>query len=144
MAGKSKPHSRHGQLTLLGRKTVSFPTQPGQARLETFCNKYPQRNYGIHIECPEFTSLCPITGQPDFGVIAIDYAPDRHCIESKSLKLYLHSFRNIGTFYEEVVNRILDDLVKACRPRKAKVTGTFNPRGGIAITVTAEYPPPRR
>jgi len=131
-------------LTLLGRKVKRFPASPAEARLETFTNVHSRRNYWIHCDCPEFTSLCPITGQPDFGAISIEYIPDRRCIESKSLKLYLFSFRNYGTFHEEVVNRILDDLVKVCKPRQARVTGKFNPRGGITITVTAEYPPPPR
>lgn len=139
----SRKNGGRGGLTLLGRKIGHFPASPDEARLEAFENKYPRRDYWIHFECPEFTSLCPITGQPDFGIIMIDYIPNRRCLESKSLKLYLFSFRNFGTFYEEAVNRILDDLVKACRPRKARVTGKFNPRGGIALTVTAGYPPPR-
>ena len=145
MAGKhqSGGHSKPKGLTLLGRKINPGPASPAKARLETFKNTYPRRDYWIHCDCPEFTSLCPITGQPDFGVITIEYIPDRRCIESKSLKLYLFSFRNFGTFYEAAVNRILDDLVKACQPRKARVTGKFSPRGGIAMTVTADYPPPR-
>lgn len=133
----------HPRLTLLGRKVKRPPVSPDEARLETFDNAYPRRKYWIHFLCPEFTALCPITGQPDFGVITLDYVPNRCCLESKSLKLYLFSFRNVGTFHEEAVNRILDDVVKACRPRQARVTGKFNPRGGIALTVTAEYPPPR-
>ncbi|MBU4198742.1 MAG: preQ(1) synthase [Verrucomicrobia bacterium] len=146
MAGKQQSggHSQPKGLTLLGRKSNPCPASPDDARLETFKNAYPRRNYWIHCDCPEFTSLCPITGQPDFGVITIEYIPDRRCIESKSLKLYLFSFRNFGTFYEAAVNRILDDLVKACQPRKACVTGKFSPRGGIAMTVTANYPPPRQ
>jgi 7-cyano-7-deazaguanine reductase len=132
-----------GSLTWLGRKTRGFPAAPDRACLETFANQYPRRDYTIHLVCPEFTALCPLTGQPDFGVITIDYVPERRCLESKSLKLYLFSYRNWGTFYESAVNRILDDLVQACRPRKATVSGTFTPRGGIAITVTAAYPPPR-
>jgi 7-cyano-7-deazaguanine reductase len=130
-------------ISLLGRNVRECPVSPDKARLESFENKYPRRNYWIHLECPEFTALCPITRQPDFGVITIDYIPGRRCLESKSLKLYLFSFRNIGAFHEEAVNRILDDLVKTCRPRQARVTGKFNPRGGITIAVTAEYPPPR-
>ena len=136
----------HPGLTLLRRpdsprgRDAPIPRSPAKARLETFRNAYPQRDYWIHFECPEFTALCPITGQPDFGAIAIDYIPDRVCLESKSLKLYLFSFRNHGAFHEATVNRILDDLVTICRPRRLRVTGRFNPRGGIAITVTAEHP----
>lgn len=147
MSGKASQSGRrtvHRQLTLLGRAVGRIPAAPERARLETFINRYSRRDYDIHLDCPEFTSLCPITGQPDFGRIAIDYAPARRCIESKSLKLYLGAFRGVGAFYEETVNRILDDLVKSCRPRRARVIGVFNPRGGIAITVTAAYPPPRR
>jgi len=136
----------HPGLTLLRRpdsrraRDAAIPRSPAQARLETFRNAYPRRNYWVHFECPEFTALCPITGQPDFGAIAIEYIPDRVCLESKSLKLYLFSFRNYGAFHEATVNRILDDIVDACRPRRLRVTGRFNPRGGIAITVTAEHP----
>ncbi len=124
----------------MGNKIKNLPDTPGKARLETFPNPNPQRPYHICFDCPEFTSICPITGQPDFGVIEIDYVPHRVCLESKSLKLYLGSFRNYGAFHEAVVNRILDDLAAACRPRQARVTGRFNRRGGIAITVTADYP----
>lgn len=127
-------------LSILGRSKSPVPGSPDEAKLETFVNPKRGREYRIDFTCPEFTSICPVTGQPDFGSIAIDYIPDRLCIESKSLKLYLFAFRNHGIFHEAAVNRILDDLVGACRPRRARVTGTFNPRGGIAITVTAEYP----
>ena len=130
----------HPGLTLLRRSRAPIPCSPAKARLETFRNAYPRRDYWIHFECPEFTALCPVTGQPDFGAITIDYIPDRVCLESKSLKLYLFSFRNHGAFHEAAVNRILDDLVTICRPRRLRVTGRFNPRGGIAITVTAEHP----
>ncbi len=139
----AKPPDRRRGLTLLGRSRP-VPAAPEQARLESFANPYPRRKYEVRCECPEFTSLCPITGQPDFGGITIVYLPGRRCLESKALKLYLAAFRNCGIFYEEAVNRILDDVVRACRPRQARVTGVFNPRGGIAITVAAEYPPPRR
>ncbi len=146
MTTRRHAHSRRSAprgLTLLGRKRA-VPAAPGRARLETFENRHPRRRYDIHFECPEFTSLCPVTGQPDFGVIRIDYAPARRCLESKSLKLYLHAYRNAALFYEDAVNRILADLVSACRPRQARVTGIFNARGGIGMTVTAAYPPPRR
>jgi len=126
-------------LTLLGSRSTRYPDSPNQARLEAFPNTHPHRPYRITFDCPEFTSICPITGQPDFGRITIRYVPHRLCLESKSLKLYLFSFRNFGTFHEEAVNRILDDIVKAVRPRRAAVFGEFNPRGGIAIRVRAVY-----
>lgn len=129
-------------LTLLGARHTEYPSQPDDARLETFQNPTPHRPYTIRLDCPEFTSLCPITGQPDFATISIEYVPGDRCLESKALKLYLFSFRNTGSFGEAIVNRILDDLVAACRPRSAAVTGAFTPRGGIGITVTAAYPPP--
>ncbi|MBL7077987.1 MAG: NADPH-dependent 7-cyano-7-deazaguanine reductase QueF [Kiritimatiellae bacterium] len=124
-------------LTLLGANETTYPTSPSEARMETFANTHPERDYWITFDCPEFTSICPITGQPDFGHITIRYIADRHCIESKALKLYLFSYRNHGAFHEAVVNRILDDIVAACAPRQATVTGVFRPRGGIAITVEA-------
>jgi 7-cyano-7-deazaguanine reductase len=106
--------------------------------LETFPNPRPERDYEILIRCPEFTSVCPKTGQPDFGEIQIAYTPNASCIELKSLKYYLQSFRNQGIFYEAVTNRILDDLVGACQPRRMRVTGAFSARGGITTTVVAE------
>ena len=127
----------HPSLTLLSRSHTEYPDTPDKARLETFVNAYPQRDYEILFDCPEFTSLCPVTGQPDFGHIRVRYIADKRCIESKSLKLYLYSFRNHHTFHEEAVNRILSDLVKACKPRWMEVNGEFRPRGGIALTITA-------
>ena len=109
------------------------------ATLETFPNPRPERDYEIAIACPEFTSMCPKTGLPDFGTIRIRYTPDQHCIELKSLKYYLLSFRDQGIFYEAATNRILDDLVAACRPRQMVVTGDFTARGGITTVVTAEH-----
>ena len=135
----SENHPAEHDLTLLGSKRTEYPDSPDAARLEVFSNSHPNRDYTIVLDCPEFTSICPITGQPDFGTIEIEYIADKFCVESKSLKLYLFSFRNHGAFHEEVVNRILDDLVKACKPRKAVVRGDFNPRGGIAIQVEAAY-----
>ena len=126
-------------LTQLGQKTP-LPASPDEARLEVFPNRDPDRDYTVCFDCPEFTSLCPITGQPDFGHLVIDYVPDRLCLESKSLKLYLGSFRNEGSFAERITNRIRDDLVKACRPRRLTVTADFTPRGGIGIRVVAAYP----
>ena len=110
---------------------------PAADQLETFPNPCPGRDYTIEIVCPEFTSLCPKTGQPDFGTITYTYTPAMLCVELKSLKLYLQRFRNQGIFYETVVNRLLDDFVSACRPRRCRVIGAFTPRGGITTTVTA-------
>lgn len=107
--------------------------------LETFPNQFPDRDYEIEISCPEFTAVCPKTGQPDFGTIHIQYVPSAECIELKSLKLYLFDFRNRGIFYEHSVNTILDDLVAACRPRRMTVIGDFNPRGGITSRITARF-----
>jgi 7-cyano-7-deazaguanine reductase len=113
-------------------------TAPAKA-LETFPNPNPERDYTIRFECPEFTCLCPKTGQPDFATIEVLYIPDRLCVELKSFKLYLWSYRNEGAFHEAVTNRILDDLVRAIAPRRAQVTGEFNVRGGIRTVVTAEH-----
>ena len=107
--------------------------------LETFDNQYPGRDYVIEIVCPEFTSVCPKTGQPDFGTLTITYTPDRKCVELKSLKMYLQSFRNQGIFYENVTNRILDDLVSAFQPRRIKLVAAFTPRGGISTSVTVVH-----
>jgi 7-cyano-7-deazaguanine reductase len=112
---------------------------PSAEQLETFANPRPGRDYTIEIVCPEFTSLCPKTGQPDFGTITFTYVPEALCVELKALKLYLQRYRNQGTFYETVVNRLLDDFVTACRPRRCRVTGAFTPRGGITTTVTCQY-----
>lgn len=109
------------------------------AVLETFPNPRPERDYEINIRCPEFTSMCPKTGLPDFGEIRIDYVPDATCVELKSLKYYLLDYRNKGAFYEAVTNMILDDLVIACQPRRMTVTGAFTARGGITTTVVATY-----
>jgi len=127
------------ELTLLKRSQSVIPDSPEKTRLESFPNSYSTRDYFVEFDCPEFTSLCPVTGQPDFARIKITYVPDQKCLESKSLKLYLGSFRTVGMFHEQITNRILDDVVAECMPRWARVTGIMNPRGGIAITVTAEY-----
>lgn len=108
-------------------------------QLETFDNPNPERDYEIRITCPEWTAVCPKTGQPDFGTIKISYVPDTLCIELKSLKLYMFSFRDKGIFHEAVTNRILDDLVAVCKPRRCTVEGQFNVRGGITTTVVATY-----
>jgi 7-cyano-7-deazaguanine reductase len=110
-----------------------------RTQLETFENQFPDREYRIEIVAPEFTSVCPRTGQPDFGTITIDYIPDRKCVELKSLKLYLQSFRNQGIFYEHVTNTILDDLVAVLEPRWMKIVAAFNARGGMTENVTAKY-----
>ncbi|MCD5401851.1 preQ(1) synthase [candidate division NPL-UPA2 bacterium] len=142
MARRKAKTRRGEELTLLGRKITGYPSSPQEARLETFENQYLGRDYWITLDCPEFSSLCPRTGQPDFGTITIQYIPDKKCLEAKSLKLYLFSYRNIGIFNEDVVNKILDDIVKACCPREAKVIGEFYPRGGIYITVEVSYSNP--
>jgi 7-cyano-7-deazaguanine reductase len=114
-------------------------TQPTRT-LETFPNPNPERSYAIRFECPEFTCLCPKTGQPDFATLTISYVPDKSCVELKSLKLYLWSYRNDGAFHEAVTNRILDDLVAATKPREMTVEGDFFVRGGIRTVVEAHYP----
>jgi 7-cyano-7-deazaguanine reductase len=118
-----------------------MPTQP-RKELETFPNPCPGRDYDINMECPEFTCVCPRTGQPDFATIRIRYVPARLCVELKSLKLYLWSYRNEGAFHEAVVNEILDDLVAACHPKSMTLIGDFNIRGGIHTTITAQYVAP--
>ncbi len=118
-----------------------MPTQPSQT-LETFANPHPARDYTIRMRVPEFTCLCPMSGQPDFATIHIDYVPDEHCIELKSLKLYMWSYRDTGAFHEAVTNQILDDLVGACQPRFMRITAEFYVRGGIYTTVITEYRKP--
>jgi 7-cyano-7-deazaguanine reductase len=120
-----------------------MPNKPSK-ELETFPNPAPERDYEIVFDCPEFTCLCPRTGQPDFAHFKIRYIPDRLCVELKSLKLYLWSFRDEGHFHEAVTNRILDDLVKATSPRHMVVEGNFFVRGGITTVVTARYEKPNR
>lgn len=122
-------------LTLLKKGETRYPTSPDEANLETFENANKGRNYWIKFETSEFTSLCPITGQPDFATITIDYIPGDLCVESKSLKLYLFSFRQTGTFYEEIVNRIYTDLEKLLQPKHLIVNGDFTARGGITSAV---------
>lgn len=139
----------YDDLTLLKKSETRYPESPDQAVLETFPNKHRARDYVIRFDCPEFTSMCPVTGQPDFAKIDIIYIPDETCLESKSLKLYLGSFRNTGMFHEEITNRILDDLVACLAPKWIRVRGLMNPRGGISIDVTAEhtkedFTPPQR
>ena len=115
-----------------------MPSKPSR-ELVTFENPAPGREFWIRHECPEYTALCPVTGQPDFGTIVVRYVPDRVCVELKSLKLYIWAFRNEGHYFEQVTNRILDDLVKAMKPKRLKVVGHFNVRGGITTRVIARY-----
>jgi 7-cyano-7-deazaguanine reductase len=115
-----------------------MPSRPSK-RLQTFRNPAPARDYRIQMSLPEFTCLCPLTGQPDFAVLELEYVPDRLCVELKSLKLYAWSYRNEGAFHEAVTNRIADDLMRALRPRYLRLTARFNVRGGIATSVVAEH-----
>jgi 7-cyano-7-deazaguanine reductase len=125
-------------LKLLKKGEKNYPKKPDASILETFKNSNPQRDYWITFETSEFTSLCPITGQPDFATIKIEYIPNKLCVESKSLKLFLFSFRNEGSFYEDVTNRIFTDLTKVCKPRRLIVTGEFTARGGIRSSVRVD------
>ncbi len=126
-------------VTLLGNNATHYPTDYAPEVLETFVNRHPEHDYLVTLTCPEFTSLCPKTGQPDFARILINYIPDERMVESKSLKLYLFSFRNHGDFHEDCVNIILKDLVKLMQPRYIEVIGLFTPRGGISIWPFANY-----
>lgn len=126
-------------VTLLGDKKTVYPTDYAPEMLETFVNKHPEQDYLVTLNCPEFTSLCPKTGQPDFAKIIINYIPNERMVESKSLKLYLFSFRNHGDFHEDCINIIMKDLVKLMEPRYLEVAGIFTPRGGIAIYPFANY-----
>ena len=126
-------------LTLLGNKKTIYRDDYAPEVLETFVNKHPENDYMVTFNCPEFTSLCPITGQPDFARIIINYIPNKKMVESKSLKLYLFSFRNRGDFHEDCVNIIMKDLVKLMQPKYLEVKGIFTPRGGIAIYPFANY-----
>ncbi len=128
-------------LQQLGRST-NYPTDYAPQVLETFENKHPDNDYWVQFNCPEFTSLCPITGQPDFAEIRISYLPARRMVESKSLKLYLFSFRNHGDFHEDCVNIIMNDLIRLMQPKYIEVTGFFTPRGGISIHPYANYGQP--
>ena len=134
-------NSKQNDLSLLGNKTV-YRKDYAPEVLETFANKHPERDYRVRFRCPEFTSLCPITGQPDFATILIDYIPDLRMVESKSLKLYLFSFRNHGAFHEDCVNIILNDLIGLMNPKYIEVTGLFTPRGGISIRPYCNYGKP--
>jgi 7-cyano-7-deazaguanine reductase len=125
-------------LSLLGRSETRVPKSPTEARLETFPNP-AKRDYSVHFETDDFTSLCPITGQADFARIEIDYVPAKNCVETKSLKFYLASFRNERAFNEAVTNRILDDFVRAVKPKEARIVAQFSARGGIALRVDASH-----
>jgi 7-cyano-7-deazaguanine reductase len=127
-------------LSLLGRSEHKLPASPDEAKLETFPNRTPGRNYRIHLAASEFSSICPVTGQPDSAHLEITYVPDQLCVETKSLKFYLASYRNYPAFNEAIVNRILDDLVKACAPKQMHVQGEFGARGGIQLTCEARFP----
>jgi len=139
--GTSELRARNEPAVLLSKNVVffSYIRRMSSSTIETFPNPRPERDYEIAIRCPEFTSLCPKTGLPDFGEIRITYVPEARCIELKSLKYYMIEFRNRGIFYEHVTNQILDDLVAAIQPRRMTVTGDFSVRGGIKTSVTAEY-----
>jgi 7-cyano-7-deazaguanine reductase len=134
-----KKKAKYGSLTLLGQPVSRYPSAPSAKTIETFENQYTNRRYLIKFECADFTSLCPVTGQPDFAKITIEYVPDDRCIETKSLKFYLASYRNTPSFNEEIVNRILDDVVAACGPQEALVYGEFAARGGISLSAEAQY-----
>lgn len=125
-------------LAALGHKT-EYPSGYTASVLEAFENLHPENDYWVRFNCPEFTSLCPITGQPDFAEIRISYIPDKKMVESKSLKLYLHGYRNIGSFHEDCVNRIMKDLIALMDPKYIEVTGIFVPRGGISIYPYANW-----
>ena len=129
-------------VTHLGEKQTAYAADYAPQLLETFENKHPDKDYWVKFNCPEFTSLCPLTGQPDFATITIAYVPERRMVESKSLKLYLFSFRNHGDFHEDVVNIILKDLVRLMEPRYIEVWGRFLPRGGISIDPYTNYGKP--
>lgn len=125
-------------LKLLKKGEKNYPRKPDASILETFKNSNPERDYWITFETAEFTSLCPVTGQPDFATLKIEYIPNKLCVESKSLKVYLFSFRNEGSFYEDVTNRIFTDMTKACKPRRLIITGDFTARGGIRSSVRVD------
>lgn len=129
-------------LTKLGSEMNSYESDYNPGLLETFSNKHPDNDYYVKFNCPEFTSLCPITGQPDFATITISYVPDEVLVESKSLKLYLFSFRNHGDFHEDCVNIIMKDLIAKLSPKYIEVTGKFLPRGGISIDPYCNYGKP--
>lgn len=140
MTGRSKEETEN--ITLLGNQKTKYPDDYAPDVLETFINKHQDNDYFVKFNCPEFTSLCPITGQPDFATITISYVPDIRMVESKSLKLYLFSFRNHGDFHEDCVNIIMKDLIKLMEPKYIEVWGKFTPRGGISIDPYCNYGKP--
>ena len=142
MTNEKPMRSGADDLSLLGNQGVQYPQTYDPSVLETFDNKHPGNDYFVKFNCPEFTALCPITGQPDFATIYISYVPDVRMVESKSLKLYLFSFRNHGDFHEDCVNIIMKDLIKLMDPKYIEVTGIFTPRGGISIWPYANYGKP--
>lgn len=125
-------------ITLLGNSKQSFPSEPSAAVLETFANRNPDRDYWVKFDCTDFTSLCPVTGQPDFAKIHIEYMPSERCVETKSLKFYLASYRSQRDFNENITNRIYDDFIKVCAPKHLIVEGQFHARGGISLTARVE------
>ena len=137
MAGRDKRDL--AGVTLLGNQNTKYPMDYAPEVLESFPNKHPDNDYFVKFNCPEFTSLCPMTGQPDFATIYISYVPDERLVESKALKLYLFSFRNHGDFHEDCVNIIMKDLIKLLSPKYIEVWGKFTPRGGLAIDPYANY-----
>lgn len=132
------------KLTLLGSGKTDYPDHPDKAKLEIIPFRLGTGSTSVTLSTDEFTSLCPVTAQPDFGEIIIEYVPGKYLVESKSLKLYLFSFRNIGSFQEEIVRRIMEDLKKAVKPRSIKVTGRFKARGGVSITPVSSWPSRRK
>ncbi len=135
------PKSKTPALKLLGQ-SENLPKSPSASILETFPNHNTARNYWIKLDCAEFSSLCPVTGQPDYAQLRIEYIPGERCVETKSLKFYLAAYRNTPAFNEEIINRIADDLASVCEPRKMLIHGKFSPRGGIGLTVEVSYPDP--
>lgn len=140
MCGRSQEELQG--IHLLGNQGTKYPTDYTPEVLETFINKHPENDYWVKFNCPEFTSLCPMTGQPDFATIYISYVPALHMVESKSLKLYLYSFRNHGDFHEDCVNIIMKDLIRVMAPKYIEVWGKFTPRGGISIDPYCNYGQP--
>ena len=139
MIALSRNSAEMTDITLLGNRNVQYSSEYNPGVLESFDNKHPENDYWVKFNCPEFTSLCPITGQPDFATIYISYVPDVKMVESKSLKLYLFSFRNHGDFHEDVVNIIMKDLIRLMNPKYIEVWGKFTPRGGISIDPYCNY-----
>ena len=137
MSGRTEDETNG--ISLLGNQKIKYPDNYAPEMLETFVNKHPGNDYFVKFNCPEFTSLCPITGQPDFAAITISYVPEEKMVESKSLKLYLYSFRNHGDFHEDCVNIVMKDLIRLLQPKYIEVTGLFTPRGGISIHPYCNY-----